>query len=56
MRVTTASEGGTQGYLVGYGSKAYRNYVLFALTLIYKQLGVAQVADARREAKAQHVH
>lgn len=35
MRVTTASEGGTQGYLVGYGSKAYRNYVLFALTLIY---------------------
>ena len=34
MRVTTASEGGTQGYLVGYGSKAYRNYVLFALTLI----------------------
>lgn len=35
MRGITAKEGGAQGHLVGYGSKAYRNYVLFALTLIY---------------------
>ncbi|WP_339651865.1 MFS transporter [Halopseudomonas pelagia] len=35
MSVITAKDGGAQGQLVGYGSKAYRNYVLFALTLIY---------------------
>ncbi|PKM04674.1 MAG: MFS transporter [Gammaproteobacteria bacterium HGW-Gammaproteobacteria-6] len=35
MSTSTASEGGVQGHLTGFGSKAYRNYVLFALTLIY---------------------
>ena len=35
MKATTASDGGSQGHLFGFGSKAYRNYVLFALTLIY---------------------
>ena len=34
-RPTTAAEGAAQGQLAGYGSKAYRNYVLFALTFIY---------------------
>ncbi|MBL4611848.1 MAG: MFS transporter, partial [Pseudomonas sp.] len=35
MKAITTNEGRNQGHLVGFGSKAYRNYVLFALTLIY---------------------
>src|SRR5690606_24967979 len=35
MRTNHAIEGGAQGHLTGFGSKAYRNYVLFALTFIY---------------------
>ena len=36
MTVSTASEGGeVQGQITGFGTKPYRSYVLFALTLIY---------------------
>jgi MFS family permease len=35
MTSTTAAEAGTQGRVVGFGSKPYRTYVLVALTLIY---------------------
>lgn len=35
MSAVTGGENRGQGQLAGYGSKAYRNYVLLALTLIY---------------------
>src|SRR5690606_4407079 len=35
MTSITAGEGDTQGQLTGFGSKLYRNYVLYMLTFIY---------------------
>lgn len=35
MTATATPKGGEAGQITGYGTKPYRNYVLFALTLIY---------------------